>query len=68
MITHNDTSKPFWIVQAGSDVHYGKLEEGQQVTSVYIIRSFESEQELIDELVLLGIEYEDQDNISQVGE
>jgi len=56
MNTHNDITKPYWIVT--QQKHYGQLSEGNQVSSKFDFETFETETEWKARLTQLNIDYE----------
>mgnify|MGYP006429654257 CR=1 FL=1 len=52
MTTHNKTTKPFYIALDLIDnvFHYGKISEGQQVSTKHNLESYKTQKEWIDRL------------------
>ena len=52
MTTHNNIEQPFYIALDSSQnvFHYGKIQQGQQVSTKHIFKSYKTEKQWIDRL------------------
>lgn len=62
MNIHTNIERPYWVVISENKPHYGKLVEGQELTTVNEIITFIEEQEWKDFLETKGINIDNEIN------
>lgn len=62
MNIHTNIERPYWVVISKNKTHYGKLVEGQELTTVNEIITFVEEQEWKDFLETKGINIDNEIN------
>jgi len=63
MNEHTDTTKPYWVAKSedNSVLHYGKIKQGQGVTTKLTISTFNNKEDFISFIESNGGVYEDQE-------
>jgi hypothetical protein len=60
MNIHKDINRPYWVVITQDKVHFGVLEQEQEVSSSNEILTFATEQEWKSKLTELNVNYEEE--------